>query len=447
MTPYAFGQKIAAGPGIQGMGKLPQPIPNIPKPAIQPAIKPPPAPDKLNLPSAWQTGGNMLANSGRVGTGALAALSGAVGTVGSGIGAGLTNTWNAATPKSMNTAPDWTQGINTAFNTSRNFANAGWNDVTGGLGGDTNYNQSKSWDMLQKGWQDPNLDATSRTIAQIGGYGGNAAWNLAQAVPAGVTAARGVMAPIRFVQNTFRPGFSQVRSALKNTARIYNDASGLPALHRAKPPLAPRLLEPITDAAGSAAKITTPVFRRMHSANVGGGARLSETARANAGGLYDYSRNTATSLWPRGTASGTSLMRHELGHALQAHTRQPASLQGVVQNLREAPGNWSQAAGRLLAEVHSNAAEARSIPGQMSNALKFLTSPRQARYYSNTYAHTPFARQYAALHNAGVAAPYVAGASGVAAGLAGARSSEPTARELNTRVLPPGNLSSPTGKY
>ena len=110
-------------------------------------------------------------------------------------------------------------------------------------------------------------------------------------------------------------------------------------------------------------------------------------------------------------------MRHELGHAFQANTAQPNSLQGWIQGMRNPQNNpWRQAAGHMLAEVNSNAAQAKNIPGQVANGWRFLTDPSAARYYSNYFANTPFGPQYAALHNGAVAAPYVGAGSAAAAG-------------------------------
>jgi hypothetical protein len=69
---------------------------------------------------------------------------------------------------------------------------------------------------------------------------------------------------------------------------------------------------------------------------------------------------------------------------------------------------WSQAGANLLAEVNSNAAQAKTIPQQISNGWKFLTDPNMAQFYSNYYRGTSFGPQYSMLHNGAVLAPHAA---------------------------------------
>jgi hypothetical protein len=128
--------------------------------------------------SFGQTVTDMSNNAARVGGGVLSGLAGGIGTVGTGLAAGATNAWNAVTPKSMNTSQGWSQGVNNVFNKTVDFTNAGVKDVVGGLGGDTNYAAQHSWDKMQAGLNDPNVDPTSKNIASAAGWAGHGAWNL-----------------------------------------------------------------------------------------------------------------------------------------------------------------------------------------------------------------------------------------------------------------------------
>jgi hypothetical protein len=121
---------------------------------------------------------DMSNNAARVGGGILSTVAGGIGTVGTGLVAGATNAWNAATPKSMNTSQGWSQGANNVFNKTVDFTNAGVKDVVGGLGGDTNYAQQHSWDKMQAGFNDPNVDPLSKNIASTAGWTGHGAWNI-----------------------------------------------------------------------------------------------------------------------------------------------------------------------------------------------------------------------------------------------------------------------------
>lgn len=433
LTPLQFGQKLAADLGIQ---PVPKAIPEIPKaPAGKPGI--------------LQTAGNMLSNSGRVGGGMLNTLGGGLGTATTGAAAGLTNAWNAVTPQRMNTSPAWTQGVNNALNKSVELTNAGARDVYGGLGGDQNYRSNKSWDVMQRGLntmpQNTSADKALSGAANLGAYGGHVAWNLSQFVPMGMAASRAipaamqygknlatagvnaVKAPVQFVRNTFRPGFSELRNSLRNTARVYNSS-------------AEDLLQPAFSAASRG-----PVFQRQAARNLRGIQELNNGYNVGASGQYITRAGTpdvATSLFPRGTPSANTVMRHELTHGLQAHTKQLNSLPGMIQQLRQAPGPWRQAAGHLLAEVSSNAAEARAIPQQIRNGFRFLTSPENARYYSNYYGAQPFAGQYAALHRGAVAANQAARAAAMGgAGLGGYSVGSALADDINNH--PASNAPSP----
>ena len=435
MTPYMFGQKLAAEFGIQ---PVPKAIPDIPKaPKATTGVTPTgPKPINSGKPgnALLRAGGNMLSNSGRVGGGMLSAVAGGFGTAGTGLAAGATNAWNAVTPKNMNTSPEFSGAVNNAFNKSVEFTNAGAQDVYDGtvgtaFNGDTNYGQQKSWDVMQQGLNDKTVGPVARGVATGAAYTGHGAWNLAQAVPAATAAlpaAQGAMqfgknlattgynmatAPARFVQNTFKPGFGTLRNSLRNTARVYNqppvDAGDVHTIYRAGHP-------------GNFSR--GAVFQRQATRNHRGIKELQNAGEVGAGGQYvtrPTLKDMATSLNPRGTAEGMTTMRHELAHGVQANTGQANSLQGLTQSWMNSPGNWRQAAGRMLAEVNSNAAEARGIPQQISKGLNFLTDPAQAQFYSNYYKNTPFGSQYAILHNGAVLAPHVGKYVG-AAGAAGA---------------------------
>lgn len=132
--------------------------------------------------SGTQLLGDMSNNAARVGGGILSTVAGGVGTVGTGVAAGLTNAWNAVTPKSMNTSQGWSRGVNDVFNKTMNFTNAGMQDVVGGLGGDTNYNTQQSWNKMEEGFNDPTVDPVSQNVAQAAGWAGHGAWNIGTAV-------------------------------------------------------------------------------------------------------------------------------------------------------------------------------------------------------------------------------------------------------------------------
>lgn len=458
MTPYMFGQKVAAEAGIQ---PVPKAIPDIPKAPKAPsgagagaAIGTNPGAAKPVSPSApgnslWRNtlhlGGDMLNNSSRVGGGLLSTVAGGLGTAVTGTAAGATNTWNYLAPKSMQTSPEFSGAVNNAFNKSVEFTNAGARDVYDGTAGvafhgDTNYGKQKSWDVMQQGLNDKTVDPVSRAVATGAAYTGHGTWNLAQAVPAAtgaLPAAQGalqygrqlattgknlattgyntVTAPVRFVQNTFKPGFGTLRDSLRNTARVYSQQPGSILPYRS--PTRTRAWTVKTPDAPYG-RVPPPAASRNGVRSMSGDARLADTASSNAGGMYWADRDVATSLSPRGTLQGREVMRHELTHAVQANTGQANSFQGMIQRMRNSPSNWQQAAGHMLAEVNSNAAQAKTIPQQLRNGVNFLTNTADAKYYSDFYKHTPFGRQYAALHNSSAYGAH-AGALG-AAGAGGA---------------------------
>ncbi|NBO19739.1 MAG: hypothetical protein EBV03_11075 [Proteobacteria bacterium] len=430
--PYLFGEKLAQENSYSLSASKPAaPSTDVSKPTT--------------LGTIGKHVGDMFGNSARVGGGMLSTLAGGAGTAATALPTAATNAWNAVAPKSMQTSPAWSGAVNNAFNKSVELTNAGARDVRGGLvlgelGGDTNYRNQQSWDVMQRGFNDKTVDPISRGVATGAGWGGHAAWNVAQAVPAATgampavrgamqfgkdianagrnvvnTAANTAMAPVNFVRNTFRPGFGELRSALRNTSRVYaRPDSLLTDVSRTRTPGPWRNAPRTADAPYG---VVPPAAVRNSARSMSGDARLADTARNGAGGTYFADRNVATSLSPRNTVAGRETMRHELGHAFQANTAQPNSLQGWIQEMRNPQNSpWRQAAGHMLAEVNSNAAQAKSIPGQISNGLKFLTDPAMARYYSNYYANTPFASQYAMLHGGAAAAPYVGAGTAAAAG-------------------------------
>ena len=217
MNAFDFGaqlaEKIASGPGMpQSMISSPKP-PQPPKPPLPPTYNP--APDKLNLPSTGQTLGNMASNAGRVSGGILSTVAGGIGTAATGAVAGLTNAWNDATPKSMNTSQGWSQGVNSVADKAFDFTRAGVKDVVGGLGGDTNYGTQHSWNQMEKGFNDPNIDSTSRNIAATAAHGGHAAWNIAQLAAA----------PGKILTNAPRAGVSPLTWA-RQGSRLMPGARG-----------------------------------------------------------------------------------------------------------------------------------------------------------------------------------------------------------------------------
>jgi len=128
----------------------------------------------------------MVNNGGRFSGGMLATTAGVTGAVGTGAAAGATNAWNSVAPKSLQTSPAWSQGVNDAFKRTTDFAHAGAKDMYGSLGGDTNYSNSHSWNQMQQGLdsmpQNTTTDKVLSGAANIGAYGGAGAWNVAQGV-------------------------------------------------------------------------------------------------------------------------------------------------------------------------------------------------------------------------------------------------------------------------
>lgn len=189
LTPFQFGEKIArqtkrAWGGAAAFTSSP-PVPPAGTPGAQPksdvapkgvyntADKSHPANTLLN---------DMSNNSARVSGGILSTVAGGVGTLATAPFAGATNAWNSLTPKSWNTSQEWSDGVNAAFNSSAEFAVNGARDVYGGLGGDMNYDTQHSWNQMQRGFNDPTVDQTSRNIANAAAWGGHGAWNLGQMV-------------------------------------------------------------------------------------------------------------------------------------------------------------------------------------------------------------------------------------------------------------------------
>lgn len=195
-TPLHFGrqmaEKFAYGAGASAMMSAIPAKPQLRGPRNTPAAQPPkpqvkgitPASDTTwgNMPSGGQMLNDMSQNAARVGGGILSTVAGGIGTAGTGLAAGLTNAWNAVTPKSMNTSQGWSQGVNNVFQKTVDFTNAGARDVVGGLGGDTNYNTQQSWNKMEEGFNDPTVDPISQNVAQAAGWAGHGAWNIGTAV-------------------------------------------------------------------------------------------------------------------------------------------------------------------------------------------------------------------------------------------------------------------------
>ena len=186
MTPYQFGMKVAFElPGKQPL-RAPA-TPAMPAPMKAPALSKAPAPTPAKPNSSLRTTmGNMVNNGGRFSGGMLATTAGAVGAIGTGAAAGATNAWNSVAPKSMQTSPAVSQGVNDAFKRTTDFAQAGAKDMYGSLGGDTNYSNSHSWNQMQQGLdsmpQNTTTDKVLSNAANVGAYGGAGAWNVAQGV-------------------------------------------------------------------------------------------------------------------------------------------------------------------------------------------------------------------------------------------------------------------------
>lgn len=184
MNAFEFGaytaEKLAFGGAAGFVGRPPVKPPAPPAPPKPPTYSP--APNKMGGPSIGSVVQDMSNNGARVGGGILSSVAGGIGAAGTGLVAGATNAWNAVTPKSMNTSQGWSQGANGVFNKALNFAHAGVKDVVGGLGGDTNYSTQHAWNEMEKGFNDPNVDSTSRNVARASGLVGHGAWNIAQTV-------------------------------------------------------------------------------------------------------------------------------------------------------------------------------------------------------------------------------------------------------------------------
>jgi hypothetical protein len=175
MTPYAFGEKIARSLQKQAIGGY---VPDFSQTSGTGSVAAPkPAP--IGSKPQGSLLSDMSNNSARVGGGILSTVAGGVGTGLTGLAAGANSLWNAVTPKSMNTSNQWTAGVNNAFNKSVELTQAGAQDVYGGLGGDTDYERQKSWDVMERGFNDPNVDPISQNIAWGAGWAGHGAWNAA----------------------------------------------------------------------------------------------------------------------------------------------------------------------------------------------------------------------------------------------------------------------------
>lgn len=138
------------------------------------------------------------ANAARVNSGILNSVAGTVGTVGSGVVSGATGLWNAVTPKSMNTSPEWDAGTNEAFKNMANTTAASAADVYFGLGGSPVSKDSWLPDAFKQpvgagaGWgesqgaqaRQSNLaampDGLGKFTAETAEDVGDSAWNWAQ---------------------------------------------------------------------------------------------------------------------------------------------------------------------------------------------------------------------------------------------------------------------------
>jgi hypothetical protein len=180
-------------------------------------------------PETRQLFNDMSANSSRTATGMINTLAGGVGTAATGAVAGATNAWNAMTPRSMNTSQEWSQGANDALNRSVNLVNNGVKDVAGSLGGNQDYNTQHSWNQIEQGYNDPNVDPTTRAIAATGAWGGSIAGNTAIAMAnPGQIAARGAqnLARAGKIINTADTvsGFGEFGNAVANAGVGVNQA-------------------------------------------------------------------------------------------------------------------------------------------------------------------------------------------------------------------------------
>lgn len=183
LTPLQFGEKIArqtkrAWGGAAAMTASP------PNPTGKKITPPAGLPSqnfglRTGKPAQGSLLNDMSNNSARVAGGVLSTAAGGIGTLAAAPFAGATNAWNSLTPKSWNTSQEWSDGINAALNSSAEFAWNGARDVYGGLGGDTNYDTQHAWKQMERGFNDPTVDQTSRNIAQAAGWTGHGAWNAA----------------------------------------------------------------------------------------------------------------------------------------------------------------------------------------------------------------------------------------------------------------------------
>lgn len=129
-------------------------------------------------PGMRQTFKDMGNNSVRGGMGVLNTAAGLAGTIGAAGLGGASMAWNALTPKSMNTSQGWLDGLSGAADASVNFMANGARDVYGAFGGDTNYDKSHAWNQLEAGFNNPNVDPTTRELASDAAHIGTAAGQL-----------------------------------------------------------------------------------------------------------------------------------------------------------------------------------------------------------------------------------------------------------------------------
>lgn len=190
---YDFGARLGLAFHKQAAGAAPANFtrptgPAAPSPAASPSSasgglsrppqgpKPPAQPAKPADPTLWN---KMTANAGRTWRGAWGTPIGGLATAGTGAVSSAAKTWNALTPKSMNTSPEWQQGTEDVFNTAVNFTNESARDLVGGLGGDQDYFKTRSQDAMAEGWNAPGVTPGVRTVAQIGATTGNIAADMA----------------------------------------------------------------------------------------------------------------------------------------------------------------------------------------------------------------------------------------------------------------------------
>ena len=263
------------------------------------------------------------------------------------------------------------------------------------------------------------------------GYEKQAVGQLIAALGRGARATAATAAGAKdFVKNTYNPGFTELRSSLKNMPRVYFD--------NARPLSAPvsklltsdntEKLRELTRAyyqqqlASPSAQKQIANFRKQVATLSPRERRdwvtstiiprdFQTAAGGNAGGVYTFGGVAHVSPYLT-KLRAKQIMRHELLHGHQFNTKNPRSLQAFAGRLAAADpaaAPMRNALGTYLTELNAFAGMSRKPAGQLVNALKFMFDPLILKVYANRTSSSAARNWYAASHGT----PIVLGASAV----------------------------------